>query len=255
MYPSAIIWDLETATDLARYAAVNGLEGKSDSDLLEELGDKFQKHIYHSILCIGAVIVRREGDHWVIDSIGAPHVGERSEKELITAFVRKIAELKPQLITFNGNSFDLPVLRYRAMIHEVSAPGLSMRPYFKRFTNDALDLCDELSSFQSNGKAKLNEICKAMGLAGKPDGIHGGEVGRYFREGRIKEIAEYCESDVVNTYRLWLRYELFCGTLSQSGFASSEKALARYLATQTNTKPHLAECVGKESTTPQVVLP
>ena len=67
MYPSAIIWDLETATDLARYAAVNGLEGKSDSELLEELGDKFQKHIYHSILCIGAVIVRREGDHWVIE--------------------------------------------------------------------------------------------------------------------------------------------------------------------------------------------
>jgi hypothetical protein len=39
-----------------------------------------------------------------------------------------------------------------------------MRPYFKRYTNDALDLCDELSSFQSNGKAKLNEICKAWVL-------------------------------------------------------------------------------------------
>ena len=80
MYPSAIIWDLETATDLARYAAVNG---QNRYELIEELGEKFQKRIYHSILCIGAVIVGREGDHWVMNSIGAPHVGERSEKELI----------------------------------------------------------------------------------------------------------------------------------------------------------------------------
>jgi hypothetical protein len=69
-------------------------------------------------------------------------VGERTEKELITAFCDKIAELRPQLVTFNGNSFDLPVLRYRAMVHGVSAPGLSARPYFHRYSEDAIDLCD-----------------------------------------------------------------------------------------------------------------
>jgi Predicted 3'-5' exonuclease related to the exonuclease domain of PolB len=41
----------------------------------------------------------------------APHVGERTEKELITAFYDKIAELSPRLLTFNGHSFDLPVYR------------------------------------------------------------------------------------------------------------------------------------------------
>jgi predicted PolB exonuclease-like 3'-5' exonuclease len=79
------------------------------------------------------------------DAVGAPHVGERTERELIAAFCDKIAELSPQLVTFNGNSFDLPVLRYRAMVHGVAAPGLSVRPYFHRYTEDAIDLCDARS--------------------------------------------------------------------------------------------------------------
>jgi predicted PolB exonuclease-like 3'-5' exonuclease len=71
---------------------------------------------------------------------------------LIAAFVDKIAQLKPQLVTFNGSSFDLPVLRYRAMVHEVPAAGLSVRPYFHRYTDDAVDLCDVLSSFAPGQK-------------------------------------------------------------------------------------------------------
>jgi len=72
-----------------------------------------------------------------VDAVGAPHVGDRTEKQLITSFCNKIAELSPQLVTFNGNSFDLPVLRYRAMVLGVSAPGLTARPYFHRYTEDA----------------------------------------------------------------------------------------------------------------------
>jgi predicted PolB exonuclease-like 3'-5' exonuclease len=65
----------------------------------------------------------------------------------VNAPEREIAELTPQLVTFNGNTLDLPVLRYRAMIHGISAPGLATRPYFNRYTDDAVDLCDILSSF------------------------------------------------------------------------------------------------------------
>ena len=130
--------------DLGRFAAVHELVGKSDVEVREALGDKFPKHIYHSIVCIGALIAHWEPDHWAVDAVGAPHVGERTEKELISAFCDKIAELSPHLVTFNGHSFDLPVLRYRAMVHGVSAPGLSIRPYFHRYTDDAIDLCEQL---------------------------------------------------------------------------------------------------------------
>src|SRR6478752_7842169 len=240
MQPTVIVWDLETVPDLAGFAAANNLTGKSDAEVREAIGDKFPKHIYHSIVCIGALVAHREVDHWAVDAVGAPHVGERSEKQLITAFCDKIAELSPQLVTFNGNSFDLPVLRYRAMIQRVSAPGLSLRPYFNRYTEDAIDLCDVLSSFSPQNKASLHELCRVMGLPGKPGGIDGSEVEKYVREGRIAEVAAYCETDVVNTYRVWLRYELFRGRLTENGLRGSETNLSDYIRSHSNTKPHLA---------------
>ena len=87
---SVIIWDLETVPDLAAAAR-----------LLDE--------------------------GWRVDALGAPHTGERSEGQLIRDFIEKIGQLRPQLITFNGHSFDLPVLRYRAMVNRVPAVGLQVR--------------------------------------------------------------------------------------------------------------------------------
>jgi hypothetical protein len=234
-----LVWDLETVPDIAGCAAANGLTGRSHLEIREAIGNKFPKHIYHSIVCIGALVAHEERDHWTVDAIGAPHVGERTEEQLISSFVDKIAELKPELVTFNGNTFDLPVLRYRAMIHAVSAPGLTVRPYFNRYTDDAVDLCDVLSSFAPHTKASLNELCRIMGLPGKPDSIDGAEVERYFLEGKIKDIADYCETDVVNTYRVWLRYELFRGKLSDIAFQASETNLSEFIKARSNTKPHL----------------
>ncbi|MGC1591653.1 MAG: hypothetical protein WA770_16240, partial [Pseudolabrys sp.] len=110
-----------------------------------------------------------------------------------------------------------------------------------RYTDDAIDLCDVLSSFAPQAKATLHEICKVMGLSGKPAGIHGGEVARYCLEGKIKEVADYCETDIVNTYRVWLRYELFRGRLTNEVFATSEANLVEFIKLRGNTKPHLID--------------
>jgi predicted PolB exonuclease-like 3'-5' exonuclease len=222
-------------------------KAKQNTKFRAELGDKFPKHVYHSIICIGALMAHRDNDHWSVEALDAPHVGVRPENELIAAFVDRIAELKPQLITFNGSSFDLPVLRYRAMVQKVPALGLSARSYFHRYTDDAVDLCDVLSSFSSGAKCSLHELCRVMGLPGKPERISGAEVDRYFREGRLREIADYCESDVVNTYRVWLRHELFRGNLSYEGLAASEAALEEFIKVRINTKPHLGGLIAARS--------
>jgi 3'-5' exonuclease len=96
---------------------------------------------------------------------------------------------------------------------------------------------------QHAGKASLHEVCRVMGLPGKPDGIRGEDVERYHRDGRIREIADYCESDVVNTYHLWLRYELFRGKLTEAGFRASENSLGEFIKVRGDTKPHLADLI------------
>ncbi len=81
---------------------------------------------------------------------------------------------------------------------------------------------------------------------GKPDGIGGADVERYVREGRIAEVATYCETDVVNTYRVWLRYELFRGRLTENGLQASEANLRDYIRSRCDAKPHLAYVLVEE---------
>jgi predicted PolB exonuclease-like 3'-5' exonuclease len=86
-----------------------------------------------------------------------------------------------------------------------------------------------------------------MGFPGKPKGFDGGEVERYFHEGKIKQIADYCETDIVNTYRLWLRYELFRGTLSQNAFETSQRNLADFMSARSNVKERPYGLASKDS--------
>ncbi len=71
---SVIVWDLETVPDIAGFAAANGHEGKSDDEIRAAMGDKFPKHIYHSIICIGALVAHQEDGRWVVDACSVPRM-------------------------------------------------------------------------------------------------------------------------------------------------------------------------------------
>ncbi len=125
--------------------------------------------------------------------------------------------------------------------------GLQIRPYFRRYTEDALDLCDVFGSYSPGARVKLDEICKIIGLPGKPSGIDGGEVEAMVQAGRIAEVAQYCESDVLNTYRLWLIYELFRGAITAEQIAFSEAQAADFVRTRKSDNPHLVASVSGAS--------
>ena len=130
---TVIAWDLETIPDLPTAARMLDLGGATETEVREALGGGFPKHPLHKIVCIGALVASRQAEGWRVDALGAPHVKERTEGELISAFAERVGQLRPQLITWNGHSFDLPVLRYRAMVNRVSATGLQVRQYFHRY--------------------------------------------------------------------------------------------------------------------------
>jgi 3'-5' exonuclease len=125
-----------------------------------------------------------------------------------------------------------------------AAGGLQVRQYFHRYTDDALDLCDALASYVPTAKVKLDEISKILGLTGKPEGVDGSRVEEMVRAGQIEEVARYCESDVLNTYRVWLVYELFRGSITAKELDCSEAQIREFVASRKSVNPHLCTVVG-----------
>ena len=240
---SVIVWDLETVADISAAARMLDLGMATETEVGRPWGS-FPKHPLHKIVCIGALVASRQPEGWRVDALGAPHTGERSEADLIKAFAERIGQLRPQMITWNGHSFDLPVLRYRAMVNRVSAEGLQVRQYFHRFTDDALDLCDVLGSYIPGVKVKLDEVTKILGLAGKPEGIDGSKVEEMVRAGKMEEVARYCESDVLNTFRVWSVYQLFLGSITKEQLEWSEGQVREFVVSRKSTNPYLCQAVG-----------
>jgi predicted PolB exonuclease-like 3'-5' exonuclease len=247
MTDHVLVWDLETVPDLSAMARIHGRSKMTAPEVQDALGGEFPKLPVHQIVCIGALIASNSERGWSVDNLGAPHIGERSEHDLISSFVDRIGVLKPQLVTFNGDSFDLPVLRYRAMLHRITAPGLFSRAYFSRFAEDAVDLCDVLASFNGRAKVSLDLLSKSLALSGKPANMSGADVQRYVSAGRVQEVADYCEIDVINTYRVWLLFELFRGRLTDAAWKTSERNLQDFVSQRLSAKPHLKSVMNSSS--------
>lgn len=221
-----LVWDLETVPDVDGFAKANGLQDCPREEIRAAMGE-FPKPMYHSIICIGALAALWTADGWVVKAVGASTVGEKSERELIESFLKKIERTEPTLVTFNGNSFDMSVLRYRSMIYSLSAPCLHRKKYFHRYSDSSVDICDVLAGYRGENKCRLNDLGRMMGSEGKPTTVNGSSVEGMFTAGRIPEISNYCVGDVFDTYRIWLRYERFRGCMTQAQADYSELNASR----------------------------
>ena len=234
MSRSLIVFDLETVPDYSAIARIDGISPDNIEAAKASLGEAFPRPPCHKIVVIGYLIADYADKKWNISEIAAPSIEASSEKQLISHFLKLIDMKIPILVTFNGLSFDLPVLRYRAMMHRISSHALADQRYFDRFKDprhgDAhIDLCDRLAGPDSRSRMKLDDLCKIFNIAGKTGGVDGSNVAAFVDAEKIHEVAAYCMGDVAATYRLFLLSEVFARRLdaedlNRPGFAGGSNS-------------------------------
>lgn len=117
------------------------------------------------------------------------------------------------IVTFNGRTFDLPILEWHAIKNGLPVPRLFQKFTRGRYDEGHLDLLDWITNYGSTDRVSLDLACRAVGLVGK--GEHSGaDVAAMVDEGRIKEIKTYCLSDVAQLGVLWSAVSLSTGWLT-----------------------------------------
>lgn len=245
------VFDIETVPDVDAGRRLYDLDGLDDKDVAEIMfhkqrqlsGNDFLRHHLHRVVAISVAL--RSGDRfklWSLGDAGSP------EEELIQRFFDGIDRYSPTLVSWNGSGFDLPVLHYRSMLHgvaasrywETGADDTSFRwnNYLSRYHERHTDLMDVLAGYQPRASAPLEEVALLLGLPGKL-GMHGSLVWERFLAGDVDAIRNYCETDVLNTYLVYLRFELVRGHLNEAGYERECEALREALAG--DERAHVAE--------------
>lgn len=226
-----LVFDIETIPDIAGIRRLHELDSSvSDHDVAEMAfqlrrqsnGNDFLPHYLQKVLVISCVLQDR--DQFRVWSLGAN--GE-SEAEIIQRFFDGIDKYTPQIISWNGSGFDLPVLHYRGLIHGINASRywdlgeddkeFKWNNYISRYHTRHLDLMDILAMFNGRANAPLDDLAKLCGFPGKL-GMDGSKVWDAYKAGKLEEIRNYCETDVANTHLVFLRFKLMRGQLSQAAY-------------------------------------
>lgn len=248
------VFDIETIPDVATGRKLYKLEGLSDKEVAdvmfhkrrEETGDSdFLRLHLHRVVAISVVLQSR--DIFKVWSLGDP---DAPESELISRFFDGIEKFTPQLVSWNGSGFDLPVLHYRAMLHGISAPrywetgdedtSFRWNNYISRYHWRHTDLMDVIAAYQPRAFAPLDEVATMLCLPGKM-GMSGAHVWDSYLQGGIDDIRNYCETDVLNTYLIYLRFEQMRGRLTPEACEKEYQKVRDALGKE--GKPHLKEFI------------
>ncbi|EKD74876.1 MAG: hypothetical protein ACD_44C00311G0003 [uncultured bacterium] len=251
------VFDIETVPDVEGGRKLYNLQDLSDAEVASAMQfmrrqetqghSDFIRLYLQRVVCISAVL--RHQNQFKVWSLGDVH---SSEAEIIERFFSGLEKLTPTLVSWNGSGFDLPVLHYRALLRGV--PGVryweagegdnnfKYNNYLNRYHYRHTDLMDVLSAYQSRASAPLDDIATLLGFPGKM-GMHGGKVWSCFLKGEVEAIRNYCETDVLNTYLVFLRFELIRGKLTKQQYEEECDVVKSHLR-QAN-KSHLNEFLDK----------
>lgn len=237
-----LVFDIETVPDVDFGRRALGLEGLGDAEVgaamfalrREQTGSDFLPLEQQRVVAIACLL--RRGDQLKLWSLGDT---DSDERELLERFFDGIERLTPDLVSWNGGGFDLPVMHYRCLLHGVQAArywetgdedsSFRYNSYLGRFHWRHVDLMDVLSGYQSRGRASLSNIALLLGLPGKL-GFSGAQVWDAFRAGDIQGIRNYCETDVLNTYLVFLAFERLRGHLTPQGHDAECQRVRELLA-------------------------
>lgn len=234
-----LVFDIETIPDTDGLKTLLGLPAEASAEDVANIafhqrrqshGNEFLPLHQHRVVAISCAL--REGDSFKVWTLGAP---DEPEAQIIKRFYDGIDKYKPNLVSWNGGGFDLPVLHYRALVHGVQAccywdmgdddRDFKWNNYISRYHTRHLDLMDLLALYQPRANAPLDEIAQLCGFPGKL-GMDGSKVWDAFRNGEIEAIRNYCETDVANTYLVFLRFQHMRGLLNAEAY-QREIALVR----------------------------
>jgi predicted PolB exonuclease-like 3'-5' exonuclease len=192
---------------------------------------------HHQIVAIGALWFDRNYSVLRIGVIGE----DKSEADALTDFARFTEERQPDLVTYNGRCFDLPVLASRCLRH-----GIPFRYYYQsrdvryRFSADGhLDLMDFIADFGAARPARLDVVAKLCGMPGKV-GVDGKDVGPMVHAGQLDQVRNYCLCDVVQTAGVFLRVQLLRGELTVAAYKDAIGALITAARAEERVAPVVA---------------
>jgi len=259
-HQSLFVFDIETVPDPDAVTNLTGFEGGDAAERraaleryhldITEGRNPFPRQPFHKVVAISFLEAEIErdagGETYLLRDVRSGGQADFDEKQLLQGFFGYFERLKPRLVSFNGRSFDLPVLKYRAMVHGVAAPylysaGDKWNSYTSRYAADwHCDLLEVLSDYGASARVRLAEVCAVLGLPGK-FGIDGSQVAGLYDEGRIEEIRSYCETDVLNTYLVYLRTMLHMGTVGLEAHNRAVADLIAFIKANGEERPHLLE--------------
>jgi predicted PolB exonuclease-like 3'-5' exonuclease len=257
-HQNLFVFDIETVPDTGAVANLTGFEGTGEVERRAELEryhlditdgkNPFPRQPFHRVVAISFLEAEIErdgaGEVYYLKELRSGGEAGFDEKQLLQGFFSYFERLKPRLVSFNGRGFDLPVLKYRAMVHGIDAhwlygAGDKWNSYQSRYSADwHCDLLDVLSDYGASARVKLNEVCAVLGLPGK-FGLDGSKVAETIDAGDVQAVRDYCEADVLNTYLVYLRLMLHRGTLSLDAHNRAVADVIAMIKEQSEARAHL----------------